>query len=120
CSVIISRDRGKTADYIDLLASEMALVGPLYSKKRKVVQLHFGGGSPSNLTPSQNRLLFSHINKWFDVDYSQGEISVEIDPRDTHPMNIWPQSGSWGLTGSAWVFRILTPRSNWLSIGFSL
>ncbi|MDA8059712.1 MAG: oxygen-independent coproporphyrinogen III oxidase [Nitrospiraceae bacterium] len=81
CSVIISRDRGKTADYIDLLASEMALVGPLYSKKRKVVQLHFGGGSPSNLTPPQNRLLFSHINKWFDVDYSQGEISVEIDPR---------------------------------------
>ncbi len=81
CSVIISRDRGKSAEYIDLLAAEMAITAPLYSKDRKVVQLHFGGGSPSNLTPSQNRLLFSHINKWFTVDYDQGEISVEIDPR---------------------------------------
>ncbi|MHB8421714.1 MAG: oxygen-independent coproporphyrinogen III oxidase [Leptospirales bacterium] len=81
CSTIISRDKGKTADYIDILGEEIASLGAVLPRSRKVVQLHFGGGTPSNLTPAQNRLLFSRINRWFDVDYANGEISIEIDPR---------------------------------------
>ena len=81
CSTIISRDKGKTADYIDILGEEIASLGRLLPRSRKVVQLHFGGGTPSNLTPAQNRLLFSRINRWFDVDYANGEVSIEIDPR---------------------------------------
>ena len=81
CSTIISRDKGKAADYIDVLGSEIELLGSLFPRNRKVVQLHFGGGTPSSLTPTQNRVLFSRINQWFDVDYQDGEISIEIDPR---------------------------------------
>ena len=81
CSTIISRDKGKAADYIDVLGAEIASLGSRFSRSRKVVQLHFGGGTPSSLTPAQNRVLFSHINRWFDVDYREGEISIEIDPR---------------------------------------
>lgn len=81
CSTIISRDKAKTADYIDILGEEIASLGRVVPRSRKVVQLHFGGGTPSNLTPAQNRLLFSRINRWFDVDYANGEISIEIDPR---------------------------------------
>lgn len=81
CSTIISRDKGKAADYIDVLGAEIANLGSRIPRRRKVVQLHFGGGTPSSLTPSQNRVLFSHINRWFDVDYQEGEISIEIDPR---------------------------------------
>lgn len=81
CSTIISRDKGKAADYIDVLGSEIELLGSLFPRNRKVVQLHFGGGTPSSLTPAQNRVLFSRINQSFDVDYQEGEISIEIDPR---------------------------------------
>lgn len=81
CSTIISRDKAKSADYIDILAQEIARMGTLVSRGRKVVQLHLGGGTPSNLTPVQNRSLFNHVNRAFDVDYNNGEISIEIDPR---------------------------------------
>jgi oxygen-independent coproporphyrinogen-3 oxidase len=81
CSTIITRDKSKAEDYNGFLEREMAVLGPLLDPSRKVVQLHLGGGTPSSLTPAQTRKLFSSIDSHFHVDYSQGEISAEIDPR---------------------------------------
>ncbi len=81
CSTIISRDKAKSADYIEILGQEIAFLGSLVPRERRVVQLHLGGGTPSNLTPVQNRIFFNHVNRAFSVDYQKGEISIEIDPR---------------------------------------
>ena len=82
CSTIITRDKAKAEEYNDFLAREMGVVAPLLDRNRRVVQLHLGGGTPSSLTPAQTRTLFRNINDHFTVDYKDGEISVEIDPRE--------------------------------------
>jgi oxygen-independent coproporphyrinogen-3 oxidase len=82
CSTIITRDKAKAEEYNDFLAREMGVVAPLRDRNRRVVQLHLGGGTPSSLTPAQTRTLFRNINDHFTVDYKDGEISVEIDPRE--------------------------------------
>ncbi len=82
CSTIITRDKAKAEEYNDFLAREMAVVSPLLDRNRKVVQLHLGGGTPSSLTPAQTRTLFRNIDQHFAVDYKDGEISAEIDPRE--------------------------------------
>ena len=81
CSTIITRDKAKAEEYNDFLVREMAVLSPLLDPSRKVVQLHLGGGTPSSLTSAQTRKLFANIDRHFHVDYAQGEISVEIDPR---------------------------------------
>lgn len=81
CSTIITRDKAKAEAYNDFLVREMAVLSPLLDPSRKVVQLHLGGGTPSSLTSAQTRKLFANIDRHFHVDYAQGEISVEIDPR---------------------------------------
>ena len=81
CSTIITRDKSRAEEYNDYLARELGVLSSVLDPKRRVIQLHLGGGTPSSLTPFQTRRLFESINKNFDVDYREGEISVEIDPR---------------------------------------
>ena len=50
----------KSADYVDYLEREMAQMKPLLNPRRKVVQLHFGGGSPTFLRPDEIRRLGEH------------------------------------------------------------
>ncbi len=83
CSTIITRDKAKAEEYNDFLSREMGVIAPLVDQNRKVVQLHLGGGTPSSLTSSQTRKLFRNIDQHFSVDYKGGEISVEIDPRES-------------------------------------
>jgi oxygen-independent coproporphyrinogen-3 oxidase len=44
CNRIITYDRSKGRKYVDRLIREIAMVGELFDRDRKVVQLHFGGG----------------------------------------------------------------------------
>ncbi len=81
CSTIITRDKSRAEEYNDYLARELGVLSSVLDPKRRVIQLHLGGGTPSSLTPFQTRRLFESINKNFTVDYREGEISVEIDPR---------------------------------------
>ena len=46
----------------------------------KVVQVHFGGGTPTFLKPEQLDRLGSFIHKYFNIT-SRTEFGVEIDPR---------------------------------------
>jgi oxygen-independent coproporphyrinogen-3 oxidase len=47
---------------------------------RKVVQLHWGGGTPNYLSDEETVELFDEIKKRFQID-EKAEISIEIDPR---------------------------------------
>jgi len=80
CNVIISHRKDVSKRYLDYLYREMELLGRYLDQSRKVVQIHWGGGTPNFLTVEEMRELFSKIKENFSVD-EEAEISVEIDPR---------------------------------------
>ena len=55
-------------------------MAPRLNPSRKVVQLHFGGGSPTFLRPDEIRRLGAVIHKYFTFS-PDIEASVEVDPR---------------------------------------
>lgn len=82
CSVIYTRKREKVDPYLDLLIKEMDLLHSHIDPDRRVEQLHWGGGSPTFLTPDRMNGLFQEIRKRFPFA-EDAEISVELDPRET-------------------------------------
>ena len=53
CTMLITRDRNRIEEYNRYLKREIDLVAPLVSPRRRVTQLHWGGGTPTHLTPQQ-------------------------------------------------------------------
>lgn len=80
CNKIITQDHGRSAEYLQYLDKEMALVAAQLGPDRETVQLHFGGGTPTFLSAAElqqlMRMLRSHFN--FSAD---AELGIEIDPR---------------------------------------
>lgn len=81
CTTVITHDRGRMEEYIRYLKTEIDLLAARLNPGRRVVQMHWGGGSPTYLTPAQIRDLGSHIRKSFRFD-EDAEVSVEVDPRE--------------------------------------
>lgn len=80
CTTVITLNHDKGRDYVDLLGQEIATLAPLLNQQRKVVQLHFGGGSPTFLRPDEIRRLGESIHRHFTFG-ADIEASVEVDPR---------------------------------------
>ena len=88
CNVVISRDRGWGARYLPLLEREMELAAePLDAARREVVQVHWGGGTPTFLPPPDLTALMAAIRRHFRLAASC-EISVEVDPREASPEHL--------------------------------
>ena len=81
CNMRVTHDRSLISQYNDYVKRDIDLIAPMVSKKRKVVQMHWGGGTPSYLLPDEIREIGSYIREHFDFD-SGVEASVEIDPRN--------------------------------------
>jgi oxygen-independent coproporphyrinogen-3 oxidase len=81
CTMLITRDRHRIEEYNGYLRKEMDAVAPLIAPGRRVVQVHWGGGTPTHLFPDQIREMGEYIRKSFRIDPS-AEMSVEIDPRE--------------------------------------
>ncbi|MCH9608861.1 MAG: Oxygen-independent coproporphyrinogen III oxidase [Chlamydiales bacterium] len=80
CSVVLNRKQENEELYVDYLCKEIDLVTAELGGRKKVSQLHFGGGTPTKLTMPLFRKLFEKITLAFDLDFD-GEIALEIDPR---------------------------------------
>lgn len=80
CSVVLNRKAENESRYVDYLCKEIQLVGGFLGKKKRVAQLHFGGGTPTKLSMSVLHQLFKTLDQTFDIAFDQ-EISIEIDPR---------------------------------------
>lgn len=80
CTKIITRDKNRGDVYLDYLEKEAVLVKETLKPETPVKQIHFGGGTPTFLSPKQLLRLGQLINKYFDV-HPDVEFSVEIDPR---------------------------------------
>jgi len=82
CNVSIQKNKDVAVPYLATLKNEIAHVGQFVSKQRPVVQFHWGGGTPTYLTPAQMDDLFEFTRErfWFAPD---AEIGIEVDPRVT-------------------------------------
>lgn len=80
CNKVITKDHSRSSKYIDYLAREIALQAEALDGRHDVVQLHFGGGTPTFLSDPEMRRLFEHIRRHFSL-LPNGEYSIEVDPR---------------------------------------
>jgi len=88
CNKIITKDHSRADAFLANLMSEMALVAPLV-KNRPVVQMHWGGGTPTFLSDAQIAAIIQHLHDHFTMlTDDQGEYGIEIDPRAASPERI--------------------------------
>ena len=80
CNKIITKDHGRSAKYIKYLAKEIAMQSAALDGSHDVVQLHWGGGTPTFLAADEMRRLMEIINSHFKL-LPGGEYSIEVDPR---------------------------------------
>lgn len=82
CNVVIQKDKEVAAPYLSSLKSEIDHVSRFVSRARPVIQLHWGGGTPTYLSPSQMEDLYSYTKARFTFE-AGAEIVIEVDPRVT-------------------------------------
>lgn len=80
CTKVITKDQDRGDLYLDYLEKEMNVIAGLVNKGSKVIQIHFGGGTPTFLKPGQLLRLGDLIQSKFNIS-NHVEFSVEIDPR---------------------------------------
>ncbi len=82
CNRIITRDRSRGPAYAARIVRELATVGALVDRDREVVQVHFGGGTPNFLAPSELATILDAVRGSFTLSRRPDrDISIEIDPR---------------------------------------
>jgi oxygen-independent coproporphyrinogen III oxidase len=82
CNVIIRKDKSVTPPYLSVLKKEIDHIASRVSRERQVAQFHWGGGTPTYLTPEQIEDLFVYTRERFTFA-PDAEIGIEIDPRVT-------------------------------------
>ncbi len=80
CHTSVPNSAERVLDYVAALKLEIARVGECVSRSAKVVQLHFGGGTPNFLTPKTLAAIIEALMERFSFG-ADTEISVEVDPR---------------------------------------
>ncbi len=80
CTTVITLNHKQGDTYINYLGKEVAQMAAMLNPRRKVSQLHWGGGSPTFLQPDEIRKLGEIIHKHFKFS-DDIEAGVEIDPR---------------------------------------
>lgn len=80
CSVVLNRKADVEERYVDYLIKEIELVTRHVGKKKQVLQLHFGGGTPTKLSCDLLLRLVGAIKEHFTFTET-AEIAIEIDPR---------------------------------------
>ncbi|MFP4229085.1 MAG: oxygen-independent coproporphyrinogen III oxidase [Salinivenus sp.] len=80
CHMTVTRDRSRIQAYLETLKREIDRTATHLNLDRPVVQIHWGGGTPSYLTADQIRDLGTHLNDRFLIA-DDAENSLEADPR---------------------------------------
>lgn len=87
CHVVVTRHHEVAERYLGFLEKEITAVSALLGRGRRVTQLHWGGGTPTYLSPDQMRRLFGALRQRFAID-PDAEIAIEVDPRVTTPEHL--------------------------------
>ena len=80
CHTTVPNSGERALDYVDALKLEIARVGECVSQFARVVQVHFGGGTPNYLPHKVLAAILEALMEQFSFN-ADTEISVEVDPR---------------------------------------
>ena len=82
CNVIATHDRTRADAYLEVLEEEVALVAAHLPTRRKVSQLHWGGGTPTFLDEKQLVRCHEILTRHFALA-KDAEQAIEVDPAVT-------------------------------------
>jgi oxygen-independent coproporphyrinogen-3 oxidase len=88
CNVSIQKNKGAAIPYLSTLKNEIEHVARFVSKARPVVQFHWGGGTPTYLTPAQMDELFGFTRERFSFapDAEIGIDRLSMGVQDFNPL----------------------------------
>ena len=82
CMKKVTRHRHQASHYLELLNREIEMQGRLFDHDREVVQLHFGGGTPTYHDDEELSRLMGELGRHFSLSTDDSrEFSIEVDPR---------------------------------------
>ena len=95
CNVVFTSREDKMVRYIDYLKRELKILSTHVDTSREVLQMHFGGGTPTFFTAAQLDEIIKEIKKTFPNFRDDAEVSCEIDPRhiDEDQMKVLNENG---------------------------
>lgn len=80
CHMVVTHKKSRVEEYLEYLKREIDLAAAHIGDGTRVVQVHWGGGTPTYLDPAQISSLMRHLQDRF-VLADDAEISIEADPR---------------------------------------
>ncbi len=81
CNTKATKQYKPVAEYLSYLKKEVSLVSAKLPNRKHVSHIHFGGGSPSYLSPNDFRDFMQHLRDTFYI-LEDAEIAIELDPRE--------------------------------------
>jgi oxygen-independent coproporphyrinogen-3 oxidase len=82
CNKVITKDHARAGPYLDAVEREIGAVREALRVARTATQVHWGGGTPTWLSPDEIRRLYRALAQAFPVR-ADAEVSIEVDPRVT-------------------------------------
>ncbi len=95
CNVVFTSKEDKMLRYMEYLKRELDILVKHVDTSREVIQMHFGGGTPTFFTAEQLEEIIKMIKSHFKNFSADAEISCEIDPRhiDEAQMKVMSEQG---------------------------
>ena len=86
CNRVITRDASRGVLYAKRLLYEIERMAQLFDRKREVIQLHLGGGTPNFLSAEALARLIEGVGRSFRLSAAPDrDFSIELDPRSVPP-----------------------------------
>jgi oxygen-independent coproporphyrinogen-3 oxidase len=82
CMVVITQKREVSERYLAYLHREIEMLAGALGPRRRIVQYHWGGGTPTYLSVPQMAALHAEVTRHFRLEPG-AEIAIEVDPRVT-------------------------------------
>jgi len=81
CNVVFTSKEDKMLRYVEYLKKELKILSGCLDCNREVIQMHFGGGTPTFFSAEQLEIIINEIKIYFPNFVEGAEVSCEIDPR---------------------------------------
>ncbi|MEW6336206.1 MAG: oxygen-independent coproporphyrinogen III oxidase [Acidobacteriota bacterium] len=79
CNIVVSPRRGPQEAYLEAIERELELLAGHLDDRRTLTQLHWGGGTPTYLSPPELERLFRAVTRHFRLAET-AEVAIEVDP----------------------------------------
>jgi oxygen-independent coproporphyrinogen-3 oxidase len=93
CNKVITRDHARAGPYLDAIEREIGAVREAVRVPRTATQVHWGGGTPTWLSPDEIVRLSGALAQAFPLR-EDAEVGVEVDPRVTTEAHLEALVGS--------------------------